>query len=161
LQDWREIATKSNFIEFFRNIMSPDSGECFLKVKEDRIQARIRENGFVNLRLKVNKGLGGVTVLTKPILEGREQVIWELERTDSLIWDWKSRRVWVVLRPLRNPYWKGESTLFDSRYQWSLLFRIFWNNFPRTLVRAIGRCMKLLERGPSLVSRSGGWKEKT
>jgi len=55
--------------------MSPDSGECFLKVKEDRIQARIRENGFVNLRLKVNKGLGGVTVLTKPILEGREQVI--------------------------------------------------------------------------------------
>ena len=28
---------------------------------------------------------------------------------------------------------------FDSRNQSSLLFRIFWNNFPRTLVRVIGR----------------------
>jgi len=42
-------------------------GGILLKVKKDRIQTRIRESGFVNLRLKVEKGLGGVTALTKPV----------------------------------------------------------------------------------------------
>ena len=44
-----------------------------------------------------------------------------------------------MLRPFLKPYWKGESILFDSRNQRSLLFRIFLNSLPRTLDRAMGR----------------------
>jgi len=50
--------------------VAPQTGKCFLKVKENGVKVCVISQGFFNLKIKVCDGLKRIAAFTEAVLKG-------------------------------------------------------------------------------------------